>query len=164
MKTSIKILCSILSVAIISLVLLASGSLFAQDEPLELTLQLAHSSEVSSVTFSPNGQYVLSGSGDKTLKLWEVASGRLIRTFEGHSRAVNSVAFSPDGRYALSGSDDKTLKLWDVSSGRKIRTFKGQPAGNHQVRWDASSAASGVYLYRLQAGDFTETKKMLLMK
>jgi hypothetical protein len=67
----------------------------------------------------------LSGSADNTLKLWDVNSGRQIRTFKGHSHYVFSVAFSPDGRLALSGSFDQTLKLWDVNSGREIRTFKG---------------------------------------
>ena len=84
-----------------------------------------HRSEVLSVAFSPDGRYALSGSRDKTLKLWEVATGRLIRTFEGHSKWVSSVAFSPDGRYALSGSGDSTLNLWEVATGRLIRTFVG---------------------------------------
>mgnify|MGYP000204874610 CR=1 FL=1 len=66
----------------------------------------------STFSFSPDGRYVLSGSWDGTLKLWDVKSGECIRTFERHEIAVFSVSFSPDGRYVLSGSDDKTLKLW----------------------------------------------------
>jgi len=72
------------------------------------------------VAFSPDGKLALSGSWDSTVKLWEVSSGDVIRTFEGHSKWVNAVAFSPDGKLALSGSQDKTLKLWKVSSGRVI--------------------------------------------
>ena len=68
---------------------------------------------------------MLSGSGDKTLKLWDAATGALLRTFEGHSDVVNSVAFSPDGTRVLSGSEDKTLKLWDAATGALLRTFEG---------------------------------------
>ena len=68
------------------------------------------------MAFSPDGRYALSGSWDKTLKLWDINTGKEIRTFRGHSSYVRSVAFSPDGRYALSGSWDETLKLWDISA------------------------------------------------
>jgi WD40 repeat protein len=73
-----------------------------------------HEEYVYSVCFSPDGQYALSGSGDHTLKLWNVRSGKCVRTFKGHKSRVFSVCFSPDGRYALSGSGDSTLKLWEL--------------------------------------------------
>ena len=95
-----------------------------EDRP-EMFAQVGHSIWVLSVVFSPDGQLALSGSVDQTLKLWDVSSGREIRTFKGHRRAVSSVAFSPDAQLALSGSYDRTLKLWDVSSGREIRAFEG---------------------------------------
>jgi WD40 repeat protein len=66
-----------------------------------------------------------SGSEDKTVKLWDVASGRELRTLCGHSSFVLSVAFSPDGRILASGSWDGTVKLWDVASGRELRTLSG---------------------------------------
>ena len=80
---------------------------------------------VTSVSFSPDGKFALSGSWDETLKLWDVATGREIRTFSGHGDGVTSVSFSPDGKFALSGSWDKTLKLWEVATGKEIRTFSG---------------------------------------
>jgi WD40 repeat protein len=57
----------------------------------------------------------LSGSRDNTLKLWDVATGKELRTLTGHTDEVASVVFSPDGRTALSGSRDMTLKLWDLT-------------------------------------------------
>src|SRR6056297_3117439 len=95
----------------------------------EIKVQLGHSSRVTSVTFSPDGQYALSGAY-KTLKLWDIASGKEIKSFSGRSFAVNAVAFSPNSKYALSGSY-KTLELWDIASGRLIRTFSGH---SHYVR------------------------------
>jgi WD40 repeat protein len=56
-----------------------------------------------------------SGSEDTTIKLWNVASGQLLRTLQGHTTPVYSVAFSPDGRTLASGNQDNTIKLWDVA-------------------------------------------------
>ena len=83
---------------------------------------------VTSVAIAPDGRTALSGSVDKTLKLWDLASGKELRTFTGHSDVVSSVAIAPDGRTALSGSWDKTLKLWDLASGKELRTFTGHSA------------------------------------
>jgi len=118
----------------------------AQEKP-EIFVQLGHSEYVNSVAFSPDGRYALSGSSDDTLKLWEVATGREIRTFEGHSDSVRSVAFSPDGRYALSGSSDYTLKLWEVATGNEIRTFEGHSNSVESVAFspDGRYALSGSY-------------------
>ena len=78
---------------------------------------------VISVAFSPDGQSILSGSDDKTIKLWDKGSGKMLKSFEGHSNSVMSVAFSPDGQSILSGSCDKTIKLWDKGSGKMLKSF-----------------------------------------
>ncbi|NCR02206.1 MAG: protein kinase [Microcystis aeruginosa L211-11] len=82
-----------------------------------------HSDEVFSVAYSPDGRYLASGSIDKTIKIWEVATGKELRTLTGHSGGVFLVAYSPDGRYLASGSSDKTIKIWEVATGKELHTL-----------------------------------------
>jgi DNA-binding beta-propeller fold protein YncE len=84
-----------------------------------------HKGAVTSIAYSPDGTYLLSGGEDGTLRLWETATGRQVRTFTGHKAGVTSVAFSPDGSTAVSGSNDSTLRLWDIASGRELRATDG---------------------------------------
>src|SRR5713101_1835392 len=77
-------------------------------------------SAVTCATFSSDGKRILSGSEDRSLRLWEADSGEELRAFAGHENWVTAVAWSPDGTLALSASDDMTLKLWHVSRGREV--------------------------------------------
>ena len=83
---------------------------------------LGHAGSVIAVALSADGRWAISGSDDKTLKLWDVETGQVLRTFRGHAGSVNAVALSADGRRAISGSYDKTLKLWDLSDGKCLDT------------------------------------------
>ena len=74
---------------------------------------------------SPDGRRIVSGSGDKTLKVWDLESHQELASLSGHSSSVYAVAFSPDGRRIVSGSGDKTLKVWDLESHQELASLSG---------------------------------------
>ncbi|WP_341732065.1 hypothetical protein [Microcoleus sp. EPA2] len=84
-----------------------------------------HIIDVVSLALSPDGQTLVSGSNDKTIKIWQLSTGQLLRTLTGHSSLVFSVAISPDGQTLVSGSSDKTIKIWQLSTGQLLRTLTG---------------------------------------
>jgi hypothetical protein len=104
-----------------------------------------HTGAVWSVGFSPDNRTALSGSADRTLKAWDIATGNVVRTFTGHADTVRSVAHSPDGRTALSGSEDRTVKLWDIATGDMVRTFTGHADNVVSIAFspDGRTALSG---------------------
>lgn len=73
-----------------------------------------HSHFVSDVVLSSDGQFALSSSWDKTLRLWDLNTGNATRIFQDHTHDVTSVAFSPDNRQIVSSSRDRTIKLWNT--------------------------------------------------
>ena len=99
-----------------------------------------HRDWVSSVSFSPDGKLIASGSRDKTIKLWR-KNGTLLKSFRGHRAGIHSVSFSQDGQIIASGSEDKTVKLWR-KDGSLVMTLDG-PDGHtktvHCVRFSADS-------------------------
>src|SRR5262245_54157044 len=91
----------------------------------ELVLQAGHAMGVEAMAFSPDGKWLASGSADNTVRIWEVASGREVRTLAGHTRAVKAVTFSRDGHLLATGSVDDTVRLWNLDSGRESRRLIG---------------------------------------
>merc|ERR1719228_2955330 len=73
-----------------------------------------HGHFVSDVVLSSDGHFALSGSWDKTLRLWDLSTGNTTRRFENHTKDVMSVAFSADNRQIVSGSRDNSIKLWNT--------------------------------------------------
>ncbi|MEN8179136.1 MAG: NB-ARC domain-containing protein [Pseudomonadota bacterium] len=85
----------------------------------------SHSGAVEALAISPDGQRLVSASEDWTLRLWDLRTNRVIRTFEGHTGAVHTVAFLADGESIISGSEDRMLRLWDVGTGREKAALRG---------------------------------------
>ena len=73
-----------------------------------------------SVAYSPDGKFIASGSGDQTVRIWNLADGKEILKLEGHQYIIMSVAYSPDGKFIVSGSHDKTVRVWNLEDGKEI--------------------------------------------
>jgi WD40 repeat protein len=73
-----------------------------------------HSDSVLSAAFSPNGRRIVTGSSDKTARIWDAVAGTTIAVLKGHAGSVRSVVFSPDGKSVLTASDDNTAQIWYV--------------------------------------------------
>lgn len=78
---------------------------------------------MKSVSFSRQGQQLVTASDDKSVKLWNVEGMKFVLSFTGHTNWVRTAKFSPDERLIVSGSDDKSVKLWDIRRKMNVHTF-----------------------------------------
>jgi tricorn protease-like protein/tetratricopeptide (TPR) repeat protein len=125
-----------------------------------------HEGWVNSVGFSPDGKKLASGSGDQTIKIWDVTTGKVLNTLKGHEGSVWSVGFSPDGKQLASGSVDNTIKIWDVTTGKVLNTLKGHESWVRSVGFspDGKKLASGSDDKTIKIWDVTTGKVLNTLK
>ena len=123
-----------------------------------------HKDWVQSVSFSPDGRWLVTGSNDKTVKVWDLRKGTLVGTLYGHGYSINTVAVSPDGRFIASGGVDGTVRLWTLSSGRQHGTLRGQGYSIYAVVFspDGTKLVAGgkdraVFIWDLKSGERLHT-------
>jgi hypothetical protein len=99
---------------------------------------------INSVAISPDGKTALMGGDNRTLKLFDVATGACLNTLTAHDGSVNTVVFSPDGQTAISGGDHEMFK-WDVATGRCLRKFTGHKSSIRSLAFspDGQKVLSG---------------------
>ena len=126
----------------------------------------AHSASVNSIAITPDDRFIVSGSDDKTLKIWDIQTWTCVGTLEGHQSNVHSVAVSPDGTLiASTGFTDETVRLWDFKSGECLQVIRPginptplsvtfNPDGSQLL---VGTTLGRIYVYRLSAAPHTRT-------
>jgi WD40 repeat protein len=130
---------------------------------LQLEIKGGHSDTVFGVAFSPDGKKLATASADKFVKVFELPSGKLVRSFEGHTHHVMDVGWKHDGKMLVSVGADDTIKVWDLEKGEQVRSFGNQKkqltklafkgksseilvsSGDHNVRlWNIDNGSPGM--------------------
>jgi WD40 repeat protein len=138
--------------------------------PNNLLLTLTgHTSGITSLAITPDGQTLVSSSYDKTIKLWNLKTGQLTNTLTGHNSWVRSIAISPDGQILASGggsldpNTDTNIRLWNLQTGKLIRTIPGQPNSTSFVGFSAdgqkliTSSETAIKIWNTSSGEPIQT-------
>jgi WD40 repeat protein len=115
---------------------------------------IEHKQYVYCIAFSPNGDFLAVGGGDRPfdeakgsaeLALWDVKTRKKVRSFEGHTAYVYALTFSPDGKSLASAADDYTIRIWDVATGKEAVVLKDLPRGTSSIAYspDGATLAAG---------------------
>lgn len=141
---------------------LSTSITFAQKP--ELYVQTGHSDKVRSVAFSKDGRMLASGGSDFVIKLWDIPTGKEVRTLTGHLASVVALAFSPDGKLLASrGKDEETVKIWVLATGAELKSVKGGSDARIQFSPDGRSlvvASSDGFIKLWSVGSGAELKTL----
>ncbi len=134
------------------------------DFPLETVLQNGHTDFIQAYDFSQDGQLLATGGIDQVILLWDMTSGKQIRTFSGHAKRIRTVKFSPDQSTILSVSADNTATIFEVVTGKVIRTFRKSncefSSGYFSSNGDFITILDnrdGVHVWKTNSGEFVGT-------
>jgi serine/threonine protein kinase len=112
-----------------------------------------HQDRIRCLGMHPAGDWFASGSNDRTIRLWDLATGKLLKTLQGHTEPVHAIAISPSGKTLVSAGSDKTICLWHVESGRLLHTLTAH------TKWVNALAATADGLMFVSAGDDKTLKR-----
>ncbi|MCP4106055.1 MAG: protein kinase [Desulfobacteraceae bacterium] len=100
---------------------------------------------ISSVTITPDGKTIVSGSDDKTVRVWDLETGQCVKILEGHTQAVDCISITPDSKTVISGSYDNTLRVWDLETEQCVKVLEGHtgPVYCADITADGKIAISG---------------------
>lgn len=115
--------------------------------------RVAHEGGATSVAFSSDGSWFVTGGYDGTAKIWDVAGGRLLRTLSGAAETIWTVAVSPDRRQVATAGEDRIIRLWSVADGKVAKTLRG----HEQNIWDVRFSPDGK---RLASGSFDASLRL----
>jgi len=118
-----------------------------------------HTSPVSTVALTSDNQYLVSGSYDRTIRIWRLSDNSLSRTLIGHTATISDLVITPDDNFIISGSQDSTIKIWEINSGSLVQTLIGHrghilslaitPDGQYLV---SGSSDKTIRIWRLENG------------
>lgn len=126
----------------------------------ELVLQTGHTGSVNALALSPDGRFLVSGSEDLTLKIWDTATGNVLRTLSGHDQGVLAAAVSPDGRLIASGSADQTVRVWNVVTGQGSRVATHTSAVKNVVFSDDGRQLISLGNHEVKVYDLAGTREV----
>jgi WD40 repeat protein len=133
---------------------------------LELKTLRGHTEAITSVAFSPDCQWIVTASDDRSARLWETSTGKQLRNFLGHKAEVECVAFSPDGRRIVTGSADQTARIWDAASGKLLLILRGHLGVVRSAAYstDGKRILTGSGDRTARIWDATSGKELLILK
>ncbi len=155
-KERLRNVCSVFTL-IAAMLIVSVGIRLTQAQVPELLAEHGHRNNIEAIVFSPDGKTLASAGDDEAIKLWDVSSSNVLRTFSGHTSNVNSVIFSPNGMTLVSGSggNDCTIRVWDVETGKQVLVIKQDGSDVISLSYDPAGGrfASGTFYGHIDIWD-----------